>query len=283
MLIGQRSRRHIAPFALHRPRAVQDVLALLAAHPSATLLAGGLDVIDRMKWGDPVGDLIDLRHIPGLADIACMRSEILIGAMATHATLATTPQLHVALPDLQTIWHGVANPRIRNTGTIGGNLMAAQPHYDAMPAMLALEATAVLAGQPKPIPLSDLPEHTNAFLLGLRVPRHPGLRLVADRSLHPAIALYAAGIVTDGHVGRIRIAISGAHESPCVFTPGLSSLPQSDLATQAAAIGAEAAAALPATRSDGLGSADWRTRMIAVLARRLLLGLANAPAPADTT
>lgn len=277
MFIGQRSRRHIAPFELHRPRAVQDVLSIMAAHPNAVLMAGGLDVIDRLKFGEAVPHIIELRAIPGLSDVICTRSTIRIGAMATHAAIASAPQLHAALPDLPRIWRSIANPRIRYTGTIGGNIMAAQPHYDALPALLALGASAVLAGQPRPIQLRDLPDHPSPFLLCLRIPRHPALRLVAERSLHPAISLYAAALVADGHVARLRLALSGAHDTPRLYIPRGIPLSQPTLARDADDIATEFATRHPATKQDGLGSLAWRTRMIEVLTRRLLLRLANIP------
>ena len=49
------------------------------------------------------------------------------------------------IPDLATLWREIANPRVRHTGTVGGNIMSRQPHYDAMPALMALGATATIA------------------------------------------------------------------------------------------------------------------------------------------
>ena len=69
MLVGLRSRRHIAPFSLHRPETWDEAVALRRQPGSSAFLAGGIDLIDRLKHGHVIDRLIRLDGIPGLAEI----------------------------------------------------------------------------------------------------------------------------------------------------------------------------------------------------------------------
>ena len=103
-------------------------------------MAGGLDLIDRLKSAAPLDRLVALAGISDLQAITMQGETLSIGAAATHRALIASPVVATHLPDLATIWRRVANPRVRAVGTIGGNLMAGQRHYDAAPAFLALGA-----------------------------------------------------------------------------------------------------------------------------------------------
>src|SRR5438132_1424063 len=134
MLVGLRSRKHIPSFDLVRPASVEDACRALAAPGRGVVMAGGLDLIDRLKGGESVDRIV---HLAGVREFSGIRRDgdaILIGALTTHAQLAHSAMLADLLPDLPAIWRSIANPRVRFAGTLGGNLMAAMPHYDAGPA-----------------------------------------------------------------------------------------------------------------------------------------------------
>lgn len=269
-LVGLRSHAQIAPFRLHQPGSVAVALALHAAHPGAGFMAGGLDLIGRMKWGEAVPDVVHLGGIAGLAEIAWDGTALRIGAGATHAAIIDSPAIAALLPDLAALWPLVANPRIRFAGTLGGNLMAGQAGYDGMPALLALGATLecatpagtlhVAAGQPLP---------AGALLTAALLPA--GTRLLADRSLKPAILAWLGLSVAEGRVTAARLGLGAAHASAVGLDLPLVGTTLSALGGVAAEIGTWVATAVPEPVGDSIASASYRRRMAGVLARRLLI------------
>src|SRR5262249_28430705 len=140
---GLRSRKHIPPFELVRPASLDAVCRALSAPGCNALMAGGIDLIDRLKLGEPVDRVIHLAGVRELSGIRRDGDAISVGALTTHADIINDATLMEVLPDWPAIWRGVANPRVRHAGTVGGNLMSAMPHYDAGPALLALAASAM--------------------------------------------------------------------------------------------------------------------------------------------
>ena len=258
MLVALRSRRHIAPFSVLRPYSVAETLTQRDAPGSCAFLAGGIDLIDWMKHGNAVDRLIRLDGIPGLADITFDNNALRIGAMARHAAIAESAVIETVLPDFSTLWNAIANPRVRFAGTIGGNVMAGHPDYDALPALMALDAQAEIATASGTdlVPVSELPGLDRPLVTGFVITAPRTRRLLTDRSLRPALTVFLG--VADG---QARIAVGMAHEAPvCVTLPSLD-------ATDAVRL-------LPEPKSDGRASGAYRRRMVGVLTRRLIGGIA---------
>ena len=254
-LVGLRSRSHIPPLALHRPDSLAGLLEIHRALPEARLLAGGLDLLDELKWGSDVAHVIELRRVRDLHKIEKLDNDILIGSMATHDAVANHPLIREHLPDIAALWSKIGHPRIRFVGTMGGNLRSARPHYDVAPALLAVGGRVCLANLAHDVSPGVL--SPNALLTHVRVPI--GARLLVARDLHPSVSVYL-GISRDNVA---KIAIGGAHERPlCVRLPDERRDPE--------ATAQWVAEELPATLTDMAASAAWRTRMIAVLSARLL-------------
>lgn len=275
MLTGLRSRKHIAPFDLVQPGSIEECCAHLARPGRAALMAGGVDLIDRMKSGETFDRVVSLSRIAGLSDIRIEGDTIVIGALATHAMIAQSALIAEHFPDLSQFWAQIANPRIRYAGTIGGNLMSAQPHYDAMPALLALNATVTMADMlgRHQVALSDL-ANRKALLADVRVP-FESRRLLAERSLHPAVAVYAGARIKGDLLSDLRIAIGGAYAQACVFALPVQETSPAFIVGDAAKLAQDMVAGLPEPLDDGLASASYRRRMIEVLTRRLLVRLGN--------
>ncbi|SRR5579871_5645012 len=137
---------------------------------------------ERVILLDGIGAMKTIRRAGG---------RIVIGALTTHAKIAHNDLLGETAPDLATLWRAIANPRMRYAGTIGGNLMSGQPHYDATPALLALAAEATLhtAAGVRTIGIDTLADHPGALLDSISIAATPPLRLLAERSLHPALSI----------------------------------------------------------------------------------------------
>jgi aerobic carbon-monoxide dehydrogenase medium subunit len=272
MLVALRSRRQIAPFALHRPTTLAEAVALREAPGASAFLAGGIDLIDWLKYGNAIDRLIRLDGIPGLAEIDSSPDSLRIGALATHAAIADSPAVRTTLPDLAALWHGVANPRVRFAGTIGGNVMAGNPDYDGLPALLALGAEAEVAtgtGIERRAP-GSLATLGPKLVTGFVIPAPATRRLFADRSLRPALTVWLGLTIAAEHVTALRLAVGMAHPAPVCIVRVLD-LPLSELGGMAADIAATVTHRLPEPSSDGRASAAYRRRMVGVLTRRILI------------
>jgi carbon-monoxide dehydrogenase medium subunit len=269
MLVALRSRRQIAPFSVHRPDTVAEALKLRSASGPSAFLAGGIDLIDWLKFGHPIERLIRLDGVVGLADITGGHAQLRIGAMATHAAIAESAVLQSVLPDLALLWHGVANPRVRFTGTIGGNVMTGRADYDGLPALLALGAKAEIAGGDL-VTLDRLSMLEQPLVTGFVIANPGTLRLFTDRTLRPAMSVWVGLTVEANRVRTVRVAVSMAHPSPACVTLPLD-VPITRLGHEAAVIAAETIRLMPSPAADGRASAAYRRRMIGVLTKRILI------------
>jgi carbon-monoxide dehydrogenase medium subunit len=89
---------------------------------------------------------VDVKTIPNLDTIEVRDGALWIGALATHLALERSPLVHEHLPSLAALEAKVANPRVRASGTLGGNLCFAEPHSDPAALLLCLAARLHLAG-----------------------------------------------------------------------------------------------------------------------------------------
>lgn len=130
-------------FEYIRPSSLSEALAQLAqGGEGAKLMSGGHSLLPMMKLRLAApGKLIDIAELPELQGIMIGTNEIVIGAATTHAQLEHHAELAVALPLLPSIAGLIADPTVRNRGTIGGSLAHADPSADWPAAMLALDAT----------------------------------------------------------------------------------------------------------------------------------------------
>jgi aerobic carbon-monoxide dehydrogenase medium subunit len=274
-LAVHRSRKLIPDFRLHRPRSGAEAVALkAAAGAGAVFMAGGIDVVNRMKFGVPVTEVIHLGRIDGLDCIEEQDGGLELGALVTHDQLANSPQVRTRLPSLAQTWPDVANIRIRCKGTIGGNIMAGDPTYDFALAAMAAEAQMYFLA---------LDGSTMVFAAADAVARHFGLlttivfrsgstlRLFFDRSLRPIVSLALGLDLADGRITGGRAAIGCAYPVPIAAKLPLDEpLPPTELACRAAPLAQAVAAELPEPLGDHHGSSGYRRRMIELLLRRNL-------------
>jgi carbon-monoxide dehydrogenase medium subunit len=131
-----------------RARDVPDALRLLEAHgDDGKLLAGGHSLIPMMKLRLAApGTIIDIGAIPGLTGIAHDGKRIEIGALTTHAALASSRELEQHAPVLWQAANELGDPQVRNRGTVGGACAHGDPSADYPAVMLALDATFTLTG-----------------------------------------------------------------------------------------------------------------------------------------
>jgi aerobic carbon-monoxide dehydrogenase medium subunit len=138
----------IPRFALARPRTIDDAFAAFAkADGEGAYIAGGTELLQVMKMGfAQFRALIDLKGVAELHGITRTADGLRIGATTTHREVERSADVGEAMPALVEMERGVANVRVRSTGTIGGNLAFAEPHSDPATLLLACGATVELAG-----------------------------------------------------------------------------------------------------------------------------------------
>ncbi len=136
-----------AAFEYHRPAQVSDALALLTRHgDAARVMAGGHSLIPVMKLRmTAIDHLIDLQDIAALKGIS-VGATIRIGALTTQAELIDNTALTAAAPILREAALQIADPQIRNVGTVGGNVANGDPGNDMPGLMQCLDATYTLTG-----------------------------------------------------------------------------------------------------------------------------------------
>jgi carbon-monoxide dehydrogenase medium subunit len=135
-------------FDYHAPHTVAEAIALLTSlGDEAKLLAGGHSLLPMMKlrFAAP-GALIDINRIPELRGISEEGGLIRIGAMTSENELIDSPLLKAKLPLLGEAAKLIADPQVRNRGTIGGDIAHGDPGNDHPAIAMALDATFVLQG-----------------------------------------------------------------------------------------------------------------------------------------
>jgi carbon-monoxide dehydrogenase medium subunit len=139
----------LKPFRLHEPTTVGEAVGLLREHgDAARLYAGGTELLLAMKAGFlHYDDLVNVKTIAGLDRISQDPDGTLhIGPAATHAALESSPLVAECRPLLADVEHRVANVRVRNVGTIGGNICFAEPHSDPAAVLVLSGARLELTG-----------------------------------------------------------------------------------------------------------------------------------------
>jgi carbon-monoxide dehydrogenase medium subunit len=138
----------ITPFVLHQPRSLPDALALLSEHNGETkILAGGSELLLLLKMGlIKASHIIDIKKIPGLDRVGYdpQAGTIHIGPLVTHRTLEKSEIVGRHFPLLAEMERDLANVRIRNVGTLAGNLCFAEPHADPAAVLAVYDAVVTL-------------------------------------------------------------------------------------------------------------------------------------------
>jgi aerobic carbon-monoxide dehydrogenase medium subunit len=273
----------IPRFAFARPNSLEEAVAAFgAANGDAAFIAGGTELLQVMKMGfAQFGTLVDLKGIQDLHGISAGEDGLRIGAASTHREIERSPVVRDAFPGLVELERGVANVRVRSTGTIGGNLAFAEPHSDPATLLLAAGARVELAG-----PHGTRTLAIGEFLVGpLATAREPDEILTAvlipaaDRGEgraygklaffeRPAASVAVRLAVRDGVVATATVAVGSISEVPEVVAAAGDALVgiTADPAAVGAALDGAATAFDAIDAVDDLnGEADYKRHLAAVL------------------
>src|SRR5262245_32058393 len=260
---------------LARPETVAEALALLDAEPSARCLAGGATLVAMMNAGlvEPA-ILVSLDGIPELRGITSLPGGGLrIGAMTRHRETAAEQRLSGSLAVVRQAAGVIANPVVRNMGTMGGSISFADPAADYPPALVAADAEIEIArhGGDRRVPARAFfkdwyttalapGEMVTAIHLCTSTPLPSLYRKHARTSGDFAIASIALVLAPDGK--EVRIAIGGCGPVPLRLDAAEQAL--AGRLDDAAAIARASALLVDAADpvDDVRGSANYRRRLI---------------------
>ena len=135
-------------FEYHRPSTVDEAVGLLSRLGSeAKILAGGHSLLPMMKlrFAQPE-HLVDINRIPELKGVRVIGDEIVIGAMTSENAVIADPVINEKVPLLSEAAKLIADPQVRNRGTIGGDIAHGDPANDHPALALACDAVMTIAG-----------------------------------------------------------------------------------------------------------------------------------------
>ncbi|MGH3366733.1 MAG: FAD binding domain-containing protein, partial [Nocardioidaceae bacterium] len=127
---------------LHRPETLDEACGLLAELDDAQVYGGGTAIQILVKQGLLfTEDLVDLSLVPGLTEITVTDDAATVGAMVPLRRVERDPGIKQIAPLASGTYAHVANPRVRNTASVGGNLAHGDYRLDPPAALLVLDGT----------------------------------------------------------------------------------------------------------------------------------------------
>jgi aerobic carbon-monoxide dehydrogenase medium subunit len=285
-----------ARFRYEAPRSIDEAISLLTeGGEDAKVLAGGQSLVPLMKLRFASPELIvDINNLPGL-DYHREDGDgtIRIGALCRHVDLERSVLLKSKQPVMAAAAPLIADPIVRNRGTLVGSLCHADPQGDWASVVTALGGSVVVRGPAglRTIPIADFVtgpfQNTLAYdeiAVEAVIPAPKGSlaggylkleRRVGDfATVGVAVALETAGDV----VSRAGIALTGVGGSTISAVEAAQSLVGQPLTEQAIAHAADLAAQAARPRTDHRGSAEYKRHMVATFVVRLLNGTGGAQA-----
>ena len=216
-------------FDYHAPSTVEEALALLSDNADAKVLAGGHSLIPMMKLrlSEPSA-LVDIGRIDGLSYINESGGALAIGGTTSYVDIMNSDAVQQNAPVLAEAAAIVADPQVRNMGTIGGSLAHSDPAADLPAVMLALgaEMVATSSGGSRTISADDFfvdlfttALEPNEILTEVRIPAQgvgsgAAYAKMANKASHFAIVGVAASVtVSGGSVTAARIGVTGSGSS----------------------------------------------------------------------
>jgi carbon-monoxide dehydrogenase medium subunit len=278
-------------FSYEAPRELDEALALLREHgDEAKVLAGGQSLVPLMKlrFAAP-GLLVDINHLPGLDHHEVVADGNLhVGALCRHVTLERSDLLREKQPAMAAAAPLIADPIVRNRGTLVGSLCHADPQGDWASVVLALDGSIVAAGPDgrRSIPARNfvLGPFQNALApdeiaVEAVIPAPRGTpsggylkleRRVGDfATVGVAVAIDTAA---DGRVNRAGIALTGVGGATVDCADAAAALVGRSLDADTIDEAATLAARDARPKSDHRGSARYKRHMVHTFVVRALEG-----------
>jgi len=275
-------------FRYEAPRSIEDAIALLRdGAGEAKVLAGGQSLVPLLKLRFAAPEvLVDINNLPGLSyHKVDPDGTIRVGALCRHAELERSAVLAAKQPTMAAAAPLIADPIVRNRGTLVGSLCHADPQGDWAAVVTALGGSVVAQGSTgqRTIPVADFVSGPFQNVLApdeiaveAVIPAPKGTpaggylkleRRVGDfATVGTAVALeFGGGVVT-----RAGIALTGVGGSTINATEAASALVGGALGAEAIGRAADLAAQAAQPRSDHRGSAEYKRHIVRTFVERIL-------------
>lgn len=269
------------------PTSVDDAVKLLAgASGLAKVLSGGTDLLVQMRSGRTKPELIvDTKKIPGIIGIRQENGGFVVGAATPGAVVEAHAGMHAAWPGVVEALDLIGSTQVQGRCSLAGNLCNASPAADSVPAMFAAGAIAVVVGPNgrREVPVEQIPTGPGRtslakgeFILEFKFPPRPArssdayLRFIPRTEMDIAVVGCGVNVTLDekGVCTAARVALGAVAPTVILVPEAAAALVGHTLddATLAKLDAAAQAAAKPI--SDKRGTAEYRTKIAGVLARR---------------
>jgi aerobic carbon-monoxide dehydrogenase medium subunit len=277
-------------FRYEAPHSLDEAIGLLHdGGDYVKVLAGGQSLVPLMKlrFASPEM-LVDINNVPGLAyHRADPDGSLRIGALCRHADLEHSDLLKGTQPTMAAAAPLIADPLVRNRGTLVGSLCHADPQGDWASVMTALGGSVVAQGPrgKRAIPLAEFVTgpfenvlEPDEIAVEAVVPKALGARSGGYLKLERRVGDFATvgvavAVETSGDtVVRAGIALTGVGGSTIAATEAAAALTGKPLTQESIAEAAELAASAARPKTDHRGSAEYKRHMVSVFVTRLLVG-----------
>ena len=274
-------------FDYHRPANLSEAIGLLSRLDSdARVIAGGHSLIPMMKLRLAMpSHLVDLAAIAELKGVRAEGDEIVIGAMTTQHEIIASELLAARAPILKEAATQIADPQVRYMGTIGGNVANGDPGNDMPGVMMALDASYELRGPDGERRVAARDYYQGAYttaaspgeiLTAIRIEAPPAGHGWAYEKLKRKVGDYATAAaaviltVSGGKIATCAIGLTNVADT-ALFAKDAAQAVIGTVADKASLAKASAAAeAITSPAADGRGSAQYRSKMAAVMTARAL-------------
>ena len=259
---------------------------------NARILAGGTDLIVQAREGKRNLDwMIDIKSIPEVNEIDYSSdSGLTLGAAVPCYQIYAVEDICDAYPGLIDATTIIGGTAIQGRAAVGGNLCNASPAADAIPPLIVLNATCVIAGPngEREIPVEDFctaPGQTvlekGEMLVSIKIPAPQEnsnsyyLRFIPRNEMDIAVVGAGASVVLDAAKERFisaRIALAAVAPTPLFAEEASTLLAGREISDSVIDEAAQAAQSISRPISDMRGTAEQRTHLVGVLTRRALNG-----------
>ena len=274
-----------------RPSTLAEAVAALEREPGLLPVAGCTDLmVAPASKRAAVTGVLDLLAIPELRGIRELDDRVEIGATVTFSEIAASPVVGRLFPALADAARQIGGWQIQNRATLGGNIANASPAGDALPVLLALGASLVIAGAGGEREIDYSRFHVGyrrtalergELIARVRLPGPPAgsrqaFRKVGTRQAQAIskVAVAVCGLVREGRVAALRLGAASVAATPVRLEVAESAAvgrPLEEAAEAAARAAAESVTPIDDVRS----TADYRRFALHAVVRRLVLSLGD--------
>lgn len=255
-------------FSYVKAKSLAEAAQLIAKHPEAKLLAGGMTLLPTMKqrFAQP-SHLVDIGGLGELSGTEVKGDRLVLGAATRHRDVAVSEVVRKAIPALANLAGGIGDPQVRNRGTVGGSVANNDPAADYPSAVLGLNA--VVVTNKREIAADDFFQgmFTTALEPGeiiVRIAFGIPKRSAYQKFRHPASGYAMAGVFVAQSASGVRVAVTGA--GPGVFRWAAA---EKALAARFAPAALDALAVDAADMNEDFhATREYRANLVKVMAKR---------------